>query len=175
MRRHCWPISSPSFGRKLSPSLKLTGVGAPLMNTRVTASAPASLVVTSASASVSAASAGRLRRAMSEAFIVDLSVRPRRGHAEAARIDTLRDAQSIGAARTGRSAPDVANARGGRHHRPMRTLPLAVALAALSSGACVRSPAARAEGWWSAHTAHIALETDAGRDTAVRAARDLED
>ena len=46
----------------------------------------------------------------------------------------------------------------------------AAAIMACAIGAigCVRSPEMRAEGWWSARTAHIALQTDGGEEGAHR-------
>ena len=53
----------------------------------------------------------------------------------------------------------------------------AAAIMACAIGAigCVRSPEMRAEGWWSARTAHIALQTDGGEDAAAASAASLEE
>ncbi len=51
---------------------------------------------------------------------------------------------------------------------------LIVATALLSASGCARSLQARAQNWWSVRTPHVHLETDAGRERAVRTAEHLE-
>jgi hypothetical protein len=48
------------------------------------------------------------------------------------------------------------------------------AVVVLSCTGCVRSPAARAENWWSARTAHVHLQSDTGRARTTEAAAQLE-
>ena len=52
---------------------------------------------------------------------------------------------------------------------------LALCLGSLLAFGCARPIAMRGDGWWSIRTAHVHLETDAGRDRGIREAARLED